>query len=510
MADSADYGWADAFTPMPGVPAGWRLAPGPDEFLVRELSKSPFPHRRWRESPLGPEAEAWAFLDGGVHHVKGFGWDLDEGVRVFGWNTMRWVSYGLRLNPPVTALPGENGVPSYADLETKLLADDAGGHQHRADLLSAVDDAEGLRQFVQRTFGDRGLSSRRRPTHPATGEWGRHGFTVASAAMLHERFAPDEAADRARRRLPELSGDTGDERTFRMSLQLELSGNDEGVARALLREAKSSPSAVTTDSTPTATDAIGDAGTASRSTLAMALALRSEEDEDFEPDDIEGESLVSLWWDNDTGMPNWCGGEDLVLLADGSAVVVHSGDSEGGVEPINLPADAELRAEAIASWLAGDLHSGFAALDLEPLDPNNTLSPDARTEWDEAITASNSYVSLDVGALEPAVRAALGRDPVYARVRDALARTGLARRSAVAHGDQGGGGRRQLQLPRTGRVGGPRALARGGARSAARTHHSLWLPGPCRTSPLQLLWLTNDSDKPWLAVWQPPPRRCPR
>ncbi len=33
---------------------------------------------------------------------------------------------------------------------------------------------------------------------------------------------------------------------------------------------------------------------------------------------------------------------------------------------------------------------------------------------------------------------------------------------------------------------------------------------PASGRALSSFWLTNDSDKPWLAVWQPPPRRCPR
>ena len=206
-----------------------------------------------------------------------------------------------------------------------------------------------------------------------------------------------------------------------MSLKFELMGYDEGVAQALLGGAQSSPSTTSTDSSPTRTDSVDEAATSAGSTLAQALATRFEEDEDFDPGDIDGDTLVSLWWDNDTGMPNWCGGVDLVVLADGSAVMVHRGDSEGGVEPADLPADDQPRAEAIASWLAGDYHSGFAALDLEPLDPNDTLSPNERAEWDEATSASNSYTRLHVGALEPVLRAMLGRDPVYARVRDALA-----------------------------------------------------------------------------------------
>ena len=152
-------------------------------------------HRTWPLSPLGQAVQAWAFLDGGVHHISGFGGGLDNGVRVFGWATMRWVSYGLHLDPPVLALPGEDGVPTFDDLETHFHAGDADDLQPRADLLSAVDDAASLRQFVQRIFGDPGLSRRRRPAHPATGEWGRLGFTTGAAALLEPRFAPDEAAD---------------------------------------------------------------------------------------------------------------------------------------------------------------------------------------------------------------------------------------------------------------------------------------------------------------------------
>jgi hypothetical protein len=414
VTDGDEFGWSDAFVPVPGVPGAWCLTSGPDEFLVQQLTSSSLPHRAWRQSPLGPAVQAWAFLDGGVHHVSGFGGELDNGVRVFGWDTMRWVSYGLRLDPPAGAVPGEDRLPTFDELKAQFHVGDA-DLQRRADLLSGVQDAAALRQFVQRIFGDRGLSARRRPAHPAAGTWGRLGFTVAAAALLEGRFAPDEAAELAAQRFSALPRDEGDEIAFRLSLQFELRGYDESDAQLLLGGADSSSSPTTCD------PSVHDAPTAIEPTLAQELANRYDEEEDFDPDDIDGDTLVSVWWDNDTGMPNWCGGVDLVLLADGSAVMVHRGDSKGGVEPADLPAEDQARADAIASWLAGEYHSGFAALELEPLDPNKTLSPNARAEWDEAIAASNSYTRVSVGALEPVLRAALGRDPVYARVRDAFA-----------------------------------------------------------------------------------------
>ena len=459
MTNSAEYGWSDAFVPMSGVPAAWRLAPGPDEFLVRELTASALPHRQWPSSPLGPAVEAWAFLDGGVHHVSGFGGGLDTGVRVFGWQTMRWVSYGLRLDPPEVALPGEDDVPPFGDLETRLHVGDAEDLQRRADLLSAVDDAGSLRQFVQRTFGDAGLSYRSGPNHPAAGAWGRLGFTTAAAALLEQQFGPDEAAQLARQRFPELSRGEGDGIGFRMSLKSELMGYEVDVAQALLGGDPSSPSSTGTATSLPINESVGETAASTRPSLAEALAARFEEDEDFDPDEIDGGTLVSLWWDNDTGMPSWSGGVDLIVLRDGTAVMVHRGDSEGGVEPVDLPSLDHPRAEAIASWLAGDFHSGFAAIDLEPLDPNHTLSAEARDEWDEAMGASNSYVSMNVGALEPAVRAALGRDDVYARVRDALTEPDSPEGALLLMAIQAAGDGGSYTVPGVGRVGGPRAVA---------------------------------------------------
>lgn len=155
--------------------------------------------------------------------------------------------------------------------------------------------------------------------------------------------------------------------------------------------------------------------------LADRLAQAHEDGDEYDLEDIGGIVLVSYWWNNDSGMPNWSGGEDLVAFRDGSAAVVHTGDSEGGVELIELPTDGEARAAAIAGWIDANECAGFAALALEPLDSDRTLTDIEASAWREAIMASQSYLRVTVGEGEPAVRRVLAEVSIYARVRDALA-----------------------------------------------------------------------------------------
>lgn len=415
--------WSDVFTPIRGVPAAFKVEQiGAGEFLVEQLTTGNFPSRVWPMSPIGPDVSTWAFLDGGVHRADGFGGGLDNSVRVFGWQTLRWVTYGLRLTPSAEPLPGEDGVPSLEELQA-LLSEQRHDDlvlRERADLLSAVTNGATLRNFVQRTFGDRGLSGRRGPDHPAPGVWGTFGFTVAAAELLDGRLDPPEADRLIRERFPRFPRAVGEDIADRFALQREIFGHPAYEAEELLGHHDSAPSAAH-DAVPAAEAASSHESPTLADMIVQQYEEDEDEDEDFDPDGIEGETLVSLWWDNDTGMPNWCGGADLVRLADGSAVVVQKGDSEGGIEPVRLSTDGTDRAAAIASWIAEDYHSGFAALDLEPLDPDGTLSEQAQAEWLKALAQTNSYTQVTVGAIEPLLREALGRDSVYARVRAALA-----------------------------------------------------------------------------------------
>jgi hypothetical protein len=432
---NSDYRWSDAFTAVPDVPAEYRLTPGPDQFLVDQLSASPLTRRSWRHSPVGPGVDAWAFLDGGVCAVHSFG-GLDA-VRVFGWQTVRWVSYGLRLDPPAEPLPGEVSVPTIDELRDRISDVSPGSAElrARADLLSAATDAQTIRQFVQRTFGDRGLSGPRRPGYPATGEWGSLGFTVDAAALLEGRFSAQEAAHAWYEHFADPETDESNDIAYRFWLQRELWGRDAQLATRLLPADPADVRPAGVDAAETAPQVAPEAPTAgSLAQTFLDQVAKAREDGDFsnvdyysgdpeqlEPDEITADILARVCYT--TAYGSMGDGRSIWILAmfpDGSAVDVREGELEPEPALFDLPADEVSGAQAIVDWC--ELLAPLAALDLEPLDPNGTLAPEERAVWTNAIAQSISSVNLPgTGRLGEFVREALGQDPVYARIKAALA-----------------------------------------------------------------------------------------
>ncbi len=419
------YSWSDAFESLPGVQASWRLAPGPDEFLVEQLSSSDLSYRGWPLSPLGPAVQAWAFLDGGVHAIQGFGGGLANGVRVIGWTAMRWVSFGLRLDPPPDPLPGEDSVVTFDELKAVFQAGDRAISQGRADLLSGVQDAPALRQFIQRTLGDRGLSGPRGPNYPAAGEWGQRGFTAAAASLLKGHLTPEEADQRAaayRSHYPPIESDPI---AHRMALQSELVAIDETVARTILARLDGAPP-------PAPRNRVEHVPVEWPDPLALPFALswdvdwerlaEPEDDDDIEHlDELREHAVASYKWSNDTGMPSWQGGGSLVPIGGGKAVLIGDGDETGLSEPIDFPDDVDAQATTLIEQVCC-AYPGFTALELEPFDPHDTLSMDRQAEWSAALRASGSSVDLSAGDdVAARIRELLREVPVYARVRGAMA-----------------------------------------------------------------------------------------
>jgi hypothetical protein len=129
-------------------------------------------------------------------------------------------------------------------------------------------------------------------------------------------------------------------------------------------------------------------------------------------------------------MVGWEGGSDLMLLAPGVACSVPWGDEldfgDNGFFLIDYPEQGtpEEVAAAIAGWLTNIKFDFWAALVLEPLDPEGTLDDQGREAWaafeDGTLTAS-PVLRVPEG-IEPLLRAELTRlSDSYARCAQARA-----------------------------------------------------------------------------------------
>jgi hypothetical protein len=129
-------------------------------------------------------------------------------------------------------------------------------------------------------------------------------------------------------------------------------------------------------------------------------------------------------------MVGWDGGSDLVVLAPGLACSVPWGDEldsgDNGFFLVDYPerGTPEEIAAAIAGWLTNITFDFWAALVLEPLDPDRTLDDRGREAWadfkDGRLTVS-PVLRIPEG-IEPLLRAELTRLSVsYARSAEARA-----------------------------------------------------------------------------------------
>ena len=140
----------------------------------------------------------------------------------------------------------------------------------------------------------------------------------------------------------------------------------------------------------------------------------------FDADNLTAEVIVELRWSADYGMPSGDGWWSLARFPDGSAVTIRGGDDVDDPAIEAFPSDDDGRARFLAHWC--DIYAPLAALTLEPLDPDGTLSDDVRTMWERAIATAPSYVTLHVDEpLRGLTRDVFATDPVYARAKVALA-----------------------------------------------------------------------------------------
>jgi hypothetical protein len=129
-------------------------------------------------------------------------------------------------------------------------------------------------------------------------------------------------------------------------------------------------------------------------------------------------------------MVGWDGGSDLVVLAPGLACSAPWGDEldsgDNGFFLVDFPEQGtpEEIAAAIAGWLADITFDFWAALVLEPLDPDGTLDDQGREAWaefEDGMLTVSPALRIPEG-IEPLLRAALTRlSDSYARSAEARA-----------------------------------------------------------------------------------------
>lgn len=129
-------------------------------------------------------------------------------------------------------------------------------------------------------------------------------------------------------------------------------------------------------------------------------------------------------------MVGWDGGSNLVVLAPGLTCSVPWGDERGSGENgfflVDFPEHGTLKetAAAIAGWLTDITFDFWAALVLEPLDPDGVLDDQGREAWAdfEDGTLILSPVLRVPEGIEPLLRAELARrSDSYARTAEARA-----------------------------------------------------------------------------------------
>jgi hypothetical protein len=122
------------------------------------------------------------------------------------------------------------------------------------------------------------------------------------------------------------------------------------------------------------------------------------------------------------------GGRGLTLLGSGLALSVPLGDEKefnDTYSVVELPESGPELGWALAGWIVDIEFVTWAALLLEPLDPDGKLSADERAEWEELVKppfGNLLYPSLEAGDWVADLRAGLTDvSGLYERVKDALA-----------------------------------------------------------------------------------------
>ena len=163
-----------------------------------------------------------------------------------------------------------------------------------------------------------------------------------------------------------------------------------------------------------------DAGPAAKQRLVpMLVAADGESIETFRP-------MAEYRWYSEGGGPvSFSGSHSVLALVDDLVVVSSRGDMGGDGRVQALPRGVRARGAFFADWALRVGSEGRAAVALEPLDPDQRLSPSEREEWEERlIDEDGSEFWFDLPAdVEDALRSALARRSLaYRMVRNALRR----------------------------------------------------------------------------------------
>jgi hypothetical protein len=136
------------------------------------------------------------------------------------------------------------------------------------------------------------------------------------------------------------------------------------------------------------------------------------------------ELAENSWWSESGGAPiTWDGGNSLSDLGGGLVMDRRWGDLDTWSKIVNVGQDAMAQAEYIAEWIDRCDCTVPAALNFEPFDPDDVLSPRQREWWIERMSDSAYTMWLDAGdEVDQAVTTILGeRYSLYSRTREAMA-----------------------------------------------------------------------------------------
>ena len=145
--------WSDVVATTTLGPAVFEVA-APHRWLVRDwLAAQDLPHAAQRDVH-SPTVEGWAFLDGGVTAVSGYGLtSLPHGIRVVGFGALRLLLSELDVEAPAEPFPDERRVDLDELRRRYRVADrDSADAHERAELLTICRDAVLLRWVAATLF----------------------------------------------------------------------------------------------------------------------------------------------------------------------------------------------------------------------------------------------------------------------------------------------------------------------------------------------------------------------
>ena len=135
-------------------------------------------------------------------------------------------------------------------------------------------------------------------------------------------------------------------------------------------------------------------------------------------------------------LPGWDSGSIMAILAPELACSAPWGEGDGRVFLVDYPEQGppDEIAAAIAGWLKSIMHDFWAALALEPLDPDGTLNDEGRAAWEDGEHALVEPILRVPDDVRPLLRTALTEiSECYARCAEARANpTGYVAQALLA------------------------------------------------------------------------------